>query len=184
MANNKANIIKEISDFLDSNEKGMLITGTHQYNKHIAAMHVINQKYKNKHILFRTNGMGMVQTHLKSIVKRTPRAGDMMRIKNNIYEFDAFTSTRTWFISSDELKAIIVYPIDPIARGDVKLECINELYEFKKFDKIIFISWTDNLENNYSLFDEYVDRKCVYDAEDEDTDYHNRVLKNISDKFW
>jgi len=183
MANNKVNIINEIGEFLDSNEKGMLITGTHQYNKHIAAMHVINQKYKNKHILFRTNGMVMVQTHLKSIVKKTPRAGDLMQIKNNIYEFDAFTSNRTWFKSSDELSVIIVYPIDPIARGDVKLDCINELYEFKQFDKIIFISWTDNPRNNYSIFDEYVDRKSVYDAVEEDVDYHKRVLKHISDKF-
>lgn len=183
MANNKANIIKEISDFLDSNEKGMLITGTHQYKKHIAAMHVINEKYMNYHILFRTNGMGMVQTHLKSIVKKTPRAGDLMRIKNNIYEFDAFTSSRTWFKSSDEISVIIVYPIDPIARGDVKLGCIDELYEFKQFDKIIFISWTDNPKNDYSIFDEYVDRKSVYDAEEEDLEYHKRVLKNLSDKF-
>jgi len=126
MTNNKANIIREISDFLDSNEKGLLITGTHQYKKHIAAMYVINEKLKNSRILFRTNAMDMVQNHLKTMVRKKPKAGDPLRIQNNIYEFDAFTSRGTWHKTSSDFSVVIVYPIDAIARGGVKLECIDD----------------------------------------------------------
>jgi hypothetical protein len=73
-----------------------------------------------------------------------------------------------------------VYPIDAIARGGVKLECIDDLFDFKRFDKIIFVSWTDNPINDYSLFDKYVDRKCIYDAEEEDSAYHARVIESIN----
>jgi len=182
MTNNKANIIKEIGEFLDSDEKGMLITGTHQYKKHIAAMYVINEKLKNKRILFRTNAMNMVQTHLKSMVKKQPKAGERVRIDNNVYEFDAFTSSGTWQKTSGDVSVIIVYPIDAIARGAVKLDCIDDLFDFKRFDKIILVSWTDNPVNDYSLFDKYVDRKCVYDAEEEDPAYHARVIESIDRK--
>lgn len=183
MTNNKANIIKEISDFLDSDEKGMLIIGTHQYKKHIAAMYVINEKLKNKRILFRTNGMDMVQTHLKTMVNKKSKAGEPVRIQNNIYEFDTFNSSGTWHKTSRDFSVVIVYPIDAIARGSVKLECIDDLFAFKRFDKIIFVSWTDNPSNDYSLFDKYVDRKCVYDAEEEDPAYHARVLDSIHRKW-
>lgn len=183
MTNNKVNIIKEIGDFLDSDEKGMLITGTHQFKKHIAAMYVINEKLKNKRILFRTNAMDMVQTHLKSMVKKKPKSGEPVRIDNNAYEFDAFTSRGTWHKTSGDVSVVIVYPIDAIARGAVTLECIDDLFNFKRFDKIIFVSWTDNLDNDYSLFDKYVDRKCGYDVEEEDPAYHARVLDSIQRKW-
>lgn len=177
---NKENAIKIISEFLASNETGLLITGTHQLKKHIAAMYVINEFYKNKRILFRTNGMDMVENHLKTFVKKTPKAGVPIRIHNNIYEFDAFTSRVTWHKSSHRFSVVIVYPIDAIARGGVSMECIEDLFEYKDFDKIIFVSWTDNLVNDYSKFDKYLDRKCVYDADD--LEYHARVWNSIHKK--
>ena len=38
MANNKEQFIKEINKFIESDEKCMLVTGTHQYEKHIGVM--------------------------------------------------------------------------------------------------------------------------------------------------
>lgn len=33
---------------------------------------------------------------------------------------------------------------------------------------------------DYSIFEKYVDRKCVYDAEEEDIEYHRRVLEIVN----
>lgn len=176
---NKENVAKIIEEFLMSEEKGLLITGTNQYEKHLIAMKVINKVYKNKRVLFRTNSMGMVEEHLE-FVKRQPKAGEKLRIGNNTYEFDALTSRVTWPKTSHTFSVVIVYPIDVIARGGVSMECIDELFEYKNFDKLILVSWTDNLVNDYSKFDKYVDRKCVYDADD--LEYHTRVWNSIHNK--
>lgn len=174
------NVIKQISDFLMSDEKGMLITGTHQFKKHRIVMHTINKIHNRKLILLRTNSMGMVKEHLKGLMKRQPKAGERFKLGNNVYEFDSFNTSSTWHKTNHNFSIVIVYPIDAIARGDVSMECIEDLFQFKEFDKIIFISWTDNLVNDYSKFDKYVNRKCVYDADD--TKYHERVLETIHTK--
>ena len=46
----------------------------------------------------------------------------------------------------------------------------------KHIEKIFLVSWTDK-SDDYSLFDKYVDRQSIYDAEEEDAEYHKRVLK-------
>lgn len=177
---NKDNVIQQLSDFLTSDKKGMLITGTHQREKHKMVMGTINRLFSKKLILFRTNSMGMVEEHLENLIKKQPKAGERIKLGKNVYEFDSFNSSPTWDKTSHDFSIAIVYPIDAIARGAVSMECIDDLFQFKNFDKIIFISWTDNLVNDYSKFDKYVNIKCVYDADD--TDYHERVMKSINRK--
>jgi hypothetical protein len=159
----------------------MLITGSHQYDKHKAVIQYLDKNHKNIRVLFRTNSMAMVKEHLNAPMSATPKAGQTIKIGNNKYEFDAFTSRVTWHHSSNKFAAVIVYPIDPIARKSLSLESIEDLYSYKTFQKIFFISWTDNKDNDYSIFDKYIDRKCTFDAEEEDQDYHKRVIDIIND---
>lgn len=74
---------------------------------------------------------------------------------------------------------MIFYPIDSVARGDVNIKCIDNLFADKEIGKVFLVSWTD-MNYDYSIFDKYVNRKCVYDAEEEDAEYHKRVLEIIS----
>ena len=55
LKNNKMECIQNIEKFLNDHEKGMLITGTNQYEKHKLVMATINKHFKNAKILFRIN---------------------------------------------------------------------------------------------------------------------------------
>ena len=98
---------------------------------------------------------------------------------NNIYEADTFTNCSSWYKSSRAFDFAIFYPIDAIARGDVSIKCIDNLFSSKDVGKIFLVSWTDR-NYDYSIFDKYVDRECVYDAEEEDAEYHKRVIEIIN----
>ena len=45
--------------------------------------------------------------------------------------------------------------------------------------KVFIVSWTDSYD--YSWLDEFgIDRTVVFDAEEEDSAYHGRVIENIN----
>ena len=54
---NREQSVVQIEEFLESNEKCMLLTGTHQYEKHKLIMRILNKKLERHLILFRTNSM-------------------------------------------------------------------------------------------------------------------------------
>lgn len=178
MANNKQQLLEDINEFLKSDDKCMLITGTNQYKKHLAIMASIDKYYKNATIIFRINSMQNVngQEFLGRFIKKTPKSGERFRIGRNIYEVDSFNTKSTWYKTSNKCDFAIIYPLDAITRQDVSLQCIDDLFNFKDIGKIFLVSWTDR-SDEYSLFNKYVDRKSIYDAEEEDIEYHKRVLK-------
>ncbi len=180
MSNGKESLIQSIKVFLQSEEKCMFITGTNQYKKHIMVMSVLNELMPCSHILFRSSVMQnlMDREFLGRFISKKPQIGQKFRIGNNIYEADTFTNGSSWYKTSNEFDAAIFYPIDAIARGDVNIKCVDNLFNSKEINKIFLISWTDS-KYDYSIFDKYIDRKCIYDAEEEDIEYHNRVLEII-----
>lgn len=171
------NAMEDIKIFLKNNEKCMLITGTHQYKKHILVMAAIEQTYRNAKVLFRTNAMSNIDDRefLGRFIKKQPKAWERFKVDNNFYYADAFTQRRTWHCDHD-VDFAIVYPIDAIARKDVKLDCIDELFQDRNIKKIFLVSWTD-AGKSYDLFNKYVNRSTIYDAEEEDPAYHKRVLE-------
>lgn len=185
MANNKEQLIKSIEEFLASDEKCMFITGTHQYEKHIAAMAMLNRCMPNSKILFRINAMQNItgDSFLGKYVSKKPKAGEQFRIGKNIYEADSFNTKNSWSKTSHQFDAAILYPVDAIARKDVKIDCIENLFIHKHISKIFLVSWTDHNNYDYSIFDKYVDRCVVYDAEEEDIEYHKRVLDIVKNKI-
>jgi len=118
---------------------------------------------------------------LGRFISKQPKMGQPFRIKNNIYEADTFTNSSSWHKTSREFDYAIFYPIDAIARRDVNIKCIDNLFSKKDIGKIFLVSWTD-INYDYSIFDDYVDRRCIYDAEEEDIEYHNRVLEFIKER--
>jgi len=181
MSNNKENLLQNIEEFLCSKEKCMFITGTNQYKKHIMVMAALDQLKPKSHILFRSSTMQnlLERKFLGRFISKQPKIGQAFIIENSIYEADTFTNSSSWYKSSREFDYAIFYPIDSVARGDTNIKCINNLFEGKKIEKVFLVSWTDR-NYDYSVFDKYVNRKCVYDAEEEDAEYHKRVLDTIS----
>lgn len=141
MANNKEQLIKSIEEFLASDEKCMLITGTHQYEKHIAAMAMLNQCMPNSKILFRINTMQNItgDSFWGKYVSKKPKAGEKFKIGKNIYEADTFNTKNSWSKTSSHFDAAILYPIDAIARKVVKIDCIENLFLHKHISKIFLV---------------------------------------------
>lgn len=177
--NTRANAIKDIEEFLKSDKRCMLVTGTHQFNKHILVMAVLDKYNKNARILFRANGVSNAfdnRNILGQFENKKHKAGEYFKIHNNYYCVDSFDREDTWWKTNDNYKFAILYPLDAITRKDIKVECIRELLDDKKVDKVFLVSWTDHNEDDLSIYDEFIDAKTVYDAEEEDIHYHRRVL--------
>ena len=174
----KAEAVKDIVRFLGDDESGMLITGTFQCKKHYLVMAVLEQNYKNARILFRINSMQNIAMREFTPLKKVPRAGELVRIGQNYYEFDAAFSKQTWSKTSQSFDACIVYPIDAIC-SKPDIEPIQDLHKYKQINKCFYCSWTDSPRNNYSLLESFYTCSTVYDAEEEDPSYHKRVLDAI-----
>lgn len=176
--NGKQQAIDQIVEFLNSNEKAMLITGTHQYEKHKLIMKILNKHYSNARILFRINSMDNITDDSFVGLSKKPAAGVKTKLGNNYYEFDSFNTSSTWYKTSSDFNFGILYPIDALCRS-LKKEAITNMFEYKNIEKIFLCSWTDRLEYDYSKFSGFYSRHVVYDAEEENPGYHKRVLEVI-----
>lgn len=179
--NNRAQAAEHILEFLKSPEIGMLITGTHQYKKHRLVMSILDKQYKNKKILFRINGMMNINDSNFTPLKKKPKAGEFVKLGNNCYCFDAFTSSRTWNATIGTFDFAIVYPIDYNCR-EHKLESLDELHQFRTIGKTFLCSWTDRPEYDYSILSNYYSSHVIFDVEEEDPAYHKRVLEIVKEK--
>ena len=178
---NKATVISQFEEFLKSDDKGVLITGTHQYEKHKLAMAVIDKYFRNANILFRINSLQNIcdAPFLGwAGVKKQPKAGEKIKIGKNFYQFDSFNNEGTWYKTDHKVDIAIIYPIDAMFRNN-NFKAIKDLFEFKNIDKIIMCSWTDKADYDYSLLSEYYNTYIIYDALEEDPEYHKRVLEHF-----
>lgn len=183
--NGKEQAIDLITEFLKSDEKVMLLTGTHQYKKHKLVMSVLNNYYKNAQILFRVNGMDNITS--KDFagfagVKKVPRSGDKIKIGSNYYVFDSLNKT-TWSRSGNKFNFAILYPIDSAMKSNIN-DVLDDLIKYKDIGKLFLVSWTDNRKYDYNKICQYYNRHVIYDAEEEELAYHKRVIDMINNKFY
>lgn len=179
--NNKATAIAQFEEFIKSDDKGILITGTHQYEKHKLAMAVINKHYTGAKILFRINALQNISDDAFlgwAGLKKQPKAGEKIKIGKNFYQFDSFNNQGTWHKTDHDFDFAIVYPIDSLCK-EKDIKPIQDLFEHKQIKKIILCSWTDKADYDYSLFSEYHTNHIIYDALEEDPEYHKRVLEHF-----
>ncbi len=181
--NGKEQAVENIISFLNSDEKALLLTGTHQYNKHKLVMAVLDKYYRNASILFRVNGMNNIPNEnfigFAGLTK-PPKSGQEIKIGHNYYTFDSLNRS-TWNKTGYEYNFAILYPVDPVIRSNIP-DVIDDLLIRKNIGKIFLVSWTDRNEYKYSNFSTYYNRHIVYDAEEDDLEYHKRVL-NILDEL-
>ena len=136
--NGKEQAIEQIVDFLKSDEKSMLITGTHQYEKHKLVMRILNNYYKNANVLFRINAMDNITDDAFIGLSKKPTAGIKQKISNNYYEFDTFNTASTWSRTSSTFDFAILYPIDALSRSEKK-DAIRNLFQIKKSEDFFML---------------------------------------------
>jgi hypothetical protein len=177
--NTKKKAMSDIEEFILSDKKCMLITGTHQFKKHVLVMAMIEKLYKNAKVLFRASGVEHTFTTpniLGQFINKKYKAGDLFRIGNNIYSVDSYTRGDTWNKTANVFDFAIVYSIDGITANTKLIESIDNLFNNKRINKIFLVSWTDHKNDDMTIYNKFVDSKTIYDVEEEDIHYHRRVL--------
>lgn len=176
--NNRENLKREIIEFVKSdNEKIMLITGTHQYEKHMEVVRTLNENVQDGvKVLFRINGANNIDNIFEGKLKSAKLNTRIKVGKLRLY-IDTINS-RTW--KNEKYNVSVIYPVDSICRmkSAQRKEVISNIIS-NTVNKVFIVSWTDSYD--YSWLDEFgIDRTVVFDAEEEDTAYHERVIDNIN----
>ena len=181
--NNRGNAIRQINEFINSEtEKVMFIKGTHQYAKHSLVLDIVNRNQNLNTGLFRINVLGNVATFLDqagyevSLVRKFS-SGKPYRLKNNILYFDSLLNKPTWRRSPSEFDFALVYPMDSFCESNeqTKREFLEDILERKTIKKVFIVTWTDT-RHEYEWLTPIIDRSIVFDVEEEDPEYHKRVL--------
>ncbi len=173
--NNRANLQQEIKAFLQAeNEKIMLITGTYQTEKHWEVLRTLNNCVQDGvKVLFRINAQNNIDSIFKSTL-RNAKLNTRIKVGNLRLYLDTINS-RTW--KYEDYNVSILYPVDSVChmKDEQREKVVSDLIQHT-INKVFIISWTDN--KDFTWLDEFaIDRKVVFDAEEEQPEYHQRVLE-------
>ena len=134
-------------------------------------------------MFFRTNGMNNILNRefvgWTGLKRRKVKSGEKLKIGKKFYEFDSFNTTNTWSRTSANFDFAIVYPIDSMIREN-KFDGIDNLYTNKDIKKIFLVLWTDNNSYDYEKISKYYNGHIIYDAKEENIEYHKRVLNIVN----
>lgn len=174
--NNRQQATAKIVDFLISDRKILLLTGTHQYEKHKLVLHEIAaQVSSSSSILFRANNMQNIGSFFEKPMTHF-HTGTAYQCGSHKLFFDAINSS-SWRKTYHEYDFAILYPIDSVLKMKNKNDILDDLCINRRIGKIFIVSWTDHDHDDYSCFDKYkIDERVIFDAEEEDPEYHARVL--------
>mgnify|MGYP005828836913 CR=1 FL=1 len=188
MSNNRKNAIENLIEFIRSDEKVVLIKGTHQYEKHSLVMQLLDESDLNVGV-FRSNSLQNISTFLGHAGYKVPlnkrfSSGKGYRTGTTTFYFDSLFTKSTWSKSPTQMDFALVYPMDSFCEQNQKTkdEFLYDILTRKSIKKIFIVTWTD-IRHGYDWLTEYVDRTIIYDAEEEDPAYHQRVLENATRRY-
>ncbi|WP_019243736.1 MULTISPECIES: hypothetical protein [Bacillus] len=167
---------KELEEFMNSNQKVVLIKGTHQFKKHLLALHMIGKHSTNSKVLFRCNTLRNAEDFLQ--LKRPAKTGEAYIFQPNHQVYLDTNRSFNWRNTPKEIDYSILYPIDSICDDSSKIEIIEDIINRSK-QKIFLVSWTDS--HDYTWLQPYLCTTVIYDAEKEDPIYHQKVLDCIKE---
>ncbi|WP_059043969.1 hypothetical protein [Paenibacillus rubinfantis] len=173
--NTRQKAITSLVDFVNSKESGVLIIGTHQYQKHVLALQTLAQLKGPSTILLRVNSMRNLGTILEDHAT-TYKTGTGYEIGNHTIYIDSINTT-SWRKTPVNVDYSVIYPIDSICRSNSKERIMDDLKR-RTTKKMFLASWTDNYD--YDWLAPYIDRTVIYDVEEEDPEYHKRMIDSTS----
>ena len=173
--NTKSQAIQKITSFLLGEKQTLLLTGTHQKKKPLLALALVLSKYPSPaKILFRTNNLKILGETLG--LNRVPKTGKPIDVQGGYTLFADTINPTTWRSSPRSIDVAIVYPLDSL-KFDAGGKCVQDLVH-RRAKKIFIISWTDN--KDFSWTDYFNPVHVIYDAEEEDPEYHKRMVRHFS----
>ncbi|MEK3733793.1 hypothetical protein MKX64_15440 [Paenibacillus sp. FSL M8-0334] len=137
--NTRSEAYAKIQTFLQSEDKGLLLTGTHQFIKHKLALKVIaDSKDQSSSILFRANSM----QNLSDFFERNSniKTGKGYKLGKHKLYFDTINKT-SWKNTRSAYDFSILYPVDALMRNEkLYKDILTDLYERRRINKIILVS--------------------------------------------
>lgn len=174
---NRKQAIEEISSFLESRNRILLLTGTYQEQKHVLALSLILTNFPAySRILFRTNSTRDLDNVLAPVFNGPIHLQRGVPI--SVGRSELYTDTiapRTWRSSPNDIDLGIIYPLDSLDYESGG-ECVQDLIR-RNARKIFLISWTDN--KDFEWTNQFNPVTVVFDAEEENPDYHRRVVEYL-----
>lgn len=171
---------ESIVEFIKSDEKCALLTGTYQNEKHPLVLSTINELFKGSRILFRANSMQNLSTFFRA--NKNFKTGVAYNLGSNTMYVDTI-NPRTWRNSPNNFNFAVVYPFDSVTKDGNKQSIMDDLFKHRNIEKVFLVSWTDNIDFSWS--NDYVDRKIAFDAEEENPEYHQRMIDLLTkNKYW
>ncbi|WML26149.1 hypothetical protein [Neobacillus sp. OS1-33] len=148
---------------MNSKERCVLITGTHQFQKHVLALRTVVECANKSNILLRVNAMNNLDTILESNKKFKSGIPYKTGSTNNLY-IDTIKST-TWNNNPYNIDYAVLYPLDSVGKSSSQKEIMDD-FNIRHVKKIFLVSWTDT--HDFSWANKYIDCHVVYDVEEED----------------
>lgn len=156
----------QISDFIKSDCKHCIVTGSNIEKKYIEILKYLNSLGKKLRILIRVNSM----SNTEYFFNKPRKTGKSYRIGNLTIFFDSLQS-RSQQNTPREFNCIIVYPINSlIGMTDNNIE---DIINHRKSDKVFWISHLDNMDFRYLQEICDVEHNIKIDSNDEQT--HERI---------
>lgn len=172
--NNKEQATGAIQAFLKSNEDVLLLTGTHQHEKHPLAISLALSEYPAPAtVLFRANHSRHYQDFLSPVLtlQKNPRPGVPMNVEGGYQLYVDTMNQSSWSKTPRQIDVAVLYPIDSYTT-DTGTRSVQDIV-FRGCKKIILVTWTDNRDISWT--NNYTPVKVIYDAEEEEPEYHTRM---------
>jgi hypothetical protein len=190
IVNTRKNAVNQLVKFIKSDsEKVVLIKGTNQFKKHSLVISLITQYECFKQGLFRSNslqdiGLFLEQAGYQNVMGKKFAAGKSYNLSGIIFCFDSLFTRSIWGKSPNELDFALVYPLDSLceSKKELRNELLKDILNWKNIKKVFLVTCTD-VRHDYTWLNDFVDRTVIYDADEEDPEYHQRVLDLKNNKF-
>lgn len=176
--NTKAKAEKETLEFLSSENATMVLSGTHMFKKHKLILSALANHCENLRILLRVNSLQ--NTVSKDFLGFKMETGKPYKLGNNELYIDSM-NTNSWRRTPNKFDILIFYPAGSLSnRKSIEVENnLEDIFKVKDVNKIIFVTCQEGKYSDISYLKEYDNIVHIkYDSEEDDIEYHNRVLEN------
>lgn len=166
---NKEETIKNINDFINSDEKHCMVIGTNVQEKHKDIIRFLNSLGMNLKLLIRLNTL----QDSEYILGFKSKTGISKKIGNLTIYVDSMQS-KSHEKTHKNFNCVLIYPIASL-KG-ISDNNIDDILHCRSSEKIFWISNHDNVD--YSYLKSICNIKIIIEINNDDDVIHNRILNN------
>lgn len=178
--NNKEQAAEAIRAFLKSDDDALLLTGTHQTEKHALALTLVLSEFPSPaSVLFRTDSSQNTKNSLRTVLPlwKKPKPGVPTNFRGDYRLYVDTMNPSSQKKTPRQIDVAVLYPIDPYTT-DTGTQSVDDIVD-RGCNKIILVTWTDNRDISWT--NNYDPIRVIYDAEAEKPEYHEKMVKKYSE---